>query len=297
MWVRVPLPAPHMYGTIVTEAPEGFVPYHQWPEYSLVSDVPTFLAPRKVGIDPVGMYRRFWPLVVEEYISDKEPVLADSDPEGISLNRALIWQRLFRTDTPGGWRVFSQKPPQLEGFVLLDRADYFTTWSESARRYRKKWRENFLDRKFTVEKISAEEFKTNYTASDIKPLIRKLYTDTVARKLAGGAPMQFFAAREIHTKIIAAAMAVVNSPTHKGSHYLCGFISQKYEHVPAMVGLMDTWHETSLATGIRFLHFGRFWQKGDPEDWKGFSTFKAKFGLQYISYPPALWRFVRGRLF
>ncbi|MCX6820163.1 MAG: hypothetical protein NT019_02705 [Candidatus Adlerbacteria bacterium] len=288
---------PHMYGTIVTEAPEGFVPYHQWPEYKLETDVPTFLGPRKVGVDPVGMYRRFWPIVVEEYISDKEPVLVDSDPKKISANRVLMWQRLFRTDTPAGWKRLAIKPRELEGFALLESAYYVAQWSESARRYRKKWREHFLNKECVVEKISAEDFKAAYVASDIKPYIRRLYTDMVTRKLAAGAPMQFFAARDIRTKTIISAMAVINSPTCHGSFYLCGFISKKYEHVPAMVGLMDAWHAESLASGIRFLHFGRFWQKGDPEDWKGFSTFKAKFGLHYISYPPALWRFVRGKLF
>jgi hypothetical protein len=109
--------------------------------------------------------------------------------------------------------------------------------------------------------------------------------------------MRFLGVRHIPSREVVAAMAFIDSATHKGSHYVCGFIQPAFAHVPAMVALVDHWHKDALVRGIRFLHFGRFWQKGDPEEWKGFSQFKSKFGLYYISYPPALWRFQRGRLF
>jgi hypothetical protein len=287
-----------MYGEVITQAPNGFVPYHQWPEYGLAADVPLFLKPRVTGKDPVGMYRRFWPIVIEEYISDKEPVLKDSDPEGIAANRMIIWQRLFRTDAPPqGWRVYGHKPMQLEGFAIVDDANYQARWSESARRYARKWDAQYVGKEFTIEDITEEEFLSHYKHSDIKPYIRKIYAEMVARKRASGAHIRFIGARHLASKDIAAAMAVIDSPTHSGSHYLCGFIKKQYEDVPAMVGLMDAWYAQCLERGIRFLHFGRFWQEGDPYEWKGFSLFKAKFGLHYISYPPALWQFVRGRLF
>ncbi len=118
-----------MYGKILKEPPNGFIPYHQWPEYHLVGDCPPFLGPRVVGKNPVGMYRRFWPIVVEEYISDKEPVIADSDPKGISLNRMLIWQRVFKDEIPKGWYVFSKKLTRLEGFAELDgQKEYWKHW-------------------------------------------------------------------------------------------------------------------------------------------------------------------------
>lgn len=286
-----------MYGEIVTEAPEGYVPYQQWPEYMLAADIPPLLAPRLVGKNPVGVYRRFWPIVVEDYMSDKEPVLADSDPEGISANRILIWQRVFSTKIPRGWRRFSMRSPLLEGFAHITDNEYRAPWSESARRYVRKWEREHLGKDFVVEAISLETFLAAYRESDINKYIRSLYADMVERKQKGGAHVRFIAARHIPSNDIVAAMALVDSPTHKGSHYLCGFIQKKYEHIPAMVGLVDRWYEESLTQGITFLHFGRFWQKGDPSDWKGFSQFKAKFGLHYISYPPALWKFQKGTLF
>jgi len=285
-----------MYGEILKEAPEGYVPHYQWPEYVLDTDVPPLLAPRLVGKNPVGMYRRFWPIVVEEYISDKEPVLADSDPEKISLNRIIIWQRVFHKDQPKGWRTLRQKPPQLEGFAELG-DEYWKQWSESARRYRRKWHDEFLGKEYAIENISAEEFLKHYEKSTIKSYIKKLYADIVLRKQKASAHIRFIAARHLPTGDIAAAMAVVDSPTHKASHYLCGFIKPEYEKAPAMVGVMDEWHARGIKHGMKFLHFGRFWQKGDPDDWKGFSLFKSKFGLRYVAYPPALWRFKGGRLF
>jgi hypothetical protein len=286
-----------MYGPILKQAPEGFVPHYQWPEYGFEADVPPFLAPRAVGKNPTGMYRRFWPIVVEEYISDNEPVLADSDPEGISLNRVLIWQRVFREDHPSGWRKLTQRPPGLEGFAELGRPDYWATWSESARRYRRKWHDEYAGKEYAIETITGEEFIRHYTASSIKPFIKKLYSEIVVRKQKRGSHIDFFAVRHSTSKEIISAMSVVDSPTHKASYYLCGFIKPEYEKIPAMVGLMDEWHARGLRRGMRFLHFGRFWQKGDPSDWKGFSLFKSKFGLQYVAYPPALWRLARGRLF
>jgi len=285
------------YGEVVSEAPEGFIPYHQWAEYDLPSDAPPLLGPRLVGKKPVGMYRRIWPIVVEEYISDTEPVLADSDPEKISLNRALIWQRLFRTDIPKGWRRLSLAPPQLEGFALLDTPDYTERWSESARRYRRKWHAEFLGSVYTIEQISLEEFLASYMQSPIKKETKNMYRDIARRKLANGAGLDIWAVRHKESKEIVAGMIYITSPSSKGSYYLCGFILEKYRDTPAMVGLVDAWHARGIKNGIRFLHFGRFWQKGDPNEWKGFSLFKSKFGLHYISYPPALWRFARGKLF
>lgn len=286
-----------MYGPILTEAPEGFVPYHQWPEYGLEADVPPFLGPRKVGKSPVGMYRRIWPIVVEEYVSDTEPVLADSDPHKIALNRAIVWQRIFRQDAPQGWRNLTQRDPQLEGFALLDSQNYTARWSESARRYLRKWQKEYLGRDYAVEPVSVEEFNAAYMKSSVQKDIKEMFKHILLRKASGGAGIEIWAVRHLPSRTLAAAMAYVTSPTHNASYYLCGFVSPTHEHVPAMVALVDAWHARGLERGMRFLHFGRFWKEGDPEDWKGFSQFKSKFGLQYIAYQPALWRFVRGRLF
>jgi hypothetical protein len=289
----------NMYEPVITEAPEGFLPREQWPEYSLAEDAPAFLGPRIVGRDPKGMYRRFWPIVVEEYISDKEPVLADSDPNGISLNRMLIWQRIFNTDTPKGWRAFSKKMTRLDGFAELTESDYWKGWSESARRYRKKWLAEHVEKTYVIEKASYAEFRDAYKRSTIKKDIQNVFLEIIKRKLASpyAEHVELWCVRTIETKKIVAGMATVTSQSCRSSHYISGFITKEGGPDPVMVGLMDNWYKVSRARDIRFLHFGGFWVPGCPKEWKGFSVFKAKFGLKYVMYPPALFRFVRGRLF
>ncbi len=92
-------------------------------------------------------------------------------------------------------------------------------------------------------------------------------------------------------------MATLTSPACRGSYYISGFIVKDAEHDPVMVGLMDNWFKTSLEKNIAFLHFGGFWAPGNPQNWKGYSQFKAKFGLSYIAFPPTLFRFLPGKLF
>lgn len=302
MWVRVPPPAPYMdirYGPVITTLPEGFIPREQWPEYDLKSEAPAFLAPRVVGKNPVGMYRRLWPIVIEDYISDTEPILADSDPYKISLNRALIWQRLNRTDIPRGWYCFSKTSNKLEGYAeLFPNKEYWTAWSESARRYRRKWLHEYAAT-HTIERVSFEEFERAYVQSPVFKIVKRALIDIIKRKLEAqhSKNVELFCARDIQSKELIAGMATITSPTCKGSHYISGFVRPDIAPESAMVGLMDHWFSQSKERGIRFLSFGGFWTKGNPHNWKGFSEFKAKFGLFYIKFPPILIRFARGRLF
>ena len=285
------------YGPIAVQQPEGFTPYQQWPEYDLVSDAPPLVGPRLVGVRPKGMYRRLWPIVVEEYFSDDEPVLTDSDPEGKSFNRMLVWRRIFRTTTPPGWYRPSKNSPRIEGFATLDVEDYHTRWSESARRYYKKWHREYLNKTYVIERITADEFTTTYKKSTLKKYVRDMYLGLIARKVAARAGLEFWGARHIESGETAAAMAVITSTSVGASYYLCGCILRAHADAPLMVGLLDNWHKIGREQNLQYLHFGLFWQKGDPTEWKGFSIFKSKFGLSYIAYPPTLMRLARGKLF
>lgn len=61
-----------------------------------------------------------------------------------------------------------------------------------------------------------------------------------------------------------------------------------------MAGLMDHWCAASLAKGYRYLDLGGLWRPGDPKEWKGFSTFKAKLRPHIIAMSPLLVQFRRG---
>ena len=198
---------------------------------------------------------------------------------------------------PKGWHVLSRKTPQVDGFAKLGAENYFETWSESARRYRRKWRDEFLDKTYSIEQISPKEFDSGYMQSSVGKKLKRLFPDLVARKLAAGVAVELWGARHKDSGEIVAGVATITSPTHRASYYLCGFILEKYADAPVMVGLMDHWYRRGLEANLQYLHFGRFWQKGDPKEWKGFSEFKSKFGLEYIAYPPTLVRLARGKLF
>ncbi len=286
-----------MYGPIITEAPPGFVPYQNWEEYQLPYATLPIFQPKWVGQDPKGFFRGIWPMFTEEYISDMEPILADSDPTGTAPSRLLIWQRVFRTDIPPGWNIKGDQPSMLGGFATLNSPDFRRNWSESARRYVKKWHIDFKGTHYRVIQLPAEEFIKHYRRATL-PLSQKMENPgEVRRRLAHGAKMEFWCVQHIATGEIAAGMATIPSPSNNGSYYLHGLLVKKYSHDPLMEGLMDHWHERCFAANIRYLHFGHFWQPGESSDSKGFSMFKAKFGLEYISYQPRLFKSVRGRLF
>lgn len=287
------------YKPVLTQLPDGYVPREQWPEYDLASDAPNFLGPRLVGKKPKGMYRRLWPIVVEEYISNDEPVLEDSDPQGIALNRMLIWQRPTRSDVPKGWWTMSKETTRLDGFAHLKEADYWKGWSESARRYRRKWFAEHSNTTHTIELVSYGEFEAAYKKSSVWKVVKRVLLDIIKRKLSSPAAphVELWGARSVHSGNVVAGMATLTSPSCKGSYYISGFITPEGEADPVMIGLMDNWFSLSLSRGIAFLHFGGFWIPGNPKNWKGFSIFKQKFGLSYIAWQPALFRFRKGKLF
>lgn len=289
------------YGELIQTLPEGFVPYQQWPEYHTAADIPKILHPIAVGKNPTGTRRGIWPLFVEEYVSDTEPDLLQSDPDQTAPNRIIKWHRVVRQDIPHGWRAFLQTPSRIEGFAEVFPHDaYWTHWSESARRYRKKWTQEFLGKKYTIEPIPFEEFAASYKQGTISNTVKKIFLEKLALKLLlskDSETITLWGVRDIQTARVVAGMATITSPQHKASYYLCGFIHPAAEHDPVMLGVMDHWFGMAQKNGILFLHFGCFWKKGDPVSWKGFSTFKSKFGLQYIAYPPILVRIARGNIF
>lgn len=281
------------YGAIVGSLPSGYAPRQQWPEYDQAAQVPAFMRPRSVGSTIKGIQWGLWPIMFEEYVSDDEPSTATDGP-----NRVIIWQRLTRRNVPDGWLQMSRKPGRVEGFALLDKDDHRRTWSESARRYARKWQTDFLHIHYDIEEISFDEFCKNYLLSTVAKKAQTLQLDILAQMLANDAcapHVTLWGARNIQTEELVAGLAIVTSQTHRASYYQAGFIKETPDNAPAMIGLMDHWFMVAKERGVRILMFGGFWHPGLPKKvWGGFSAFKAKFGLQYIEYAPPLMRFKRG---
>jgi len=288
-----------MYGNVITELPDGFVPLQQWPEYDLAHlPFPTF-NPELVDSNPRGVRWSLWPFTFEEYVSETEPDLSRSDPTRRARNRLVLWRTATRIASPRGWIRIGYRAAKLEGFAELGQEAYYTHWDESAKRYRNKWLRNYAEKTHRIESIDYNTFKAAYERSEVAKKVKSLLLDMIERQTDERTRpyYEFIVVTNIATGARIAGMCLLNSPTHRASYYVSGFYTSEEGHVPAMVALMDHWFKTSHARGMRFLHFGEFWMRGKPKNWKGFSLFKAKFGLHYIAYPPALLRFMPGRLF
>ncbi len=283
------------YGKFVHALPEGLVHREQWPEYLVPSDTPEFMHPHKVGTIPAGKRWGIWPLIFERYISDIEPNFSGATAEAKRTFTIIIWRRPSRTDVPKGWYRFSKKPSYLDGFADLSTLHpYYSSWDTSTKRYRNKWIRELKDTIYRIEQISYKEFEQEYLKSSVSKKAGRFQLDILSRMLGNDFNKKFvtlWGARHVASGELRAGMAVVDSPTYASSYYQAGFICPSAGHDPLMIGLMDHWYQHAAAKGIRYLLFGGFWHPGkDPKIWKGYSAFKAKFGLSYILYTPELFR-------
>jgi hypothetical protein len=284
-----------MYDTVIHTLPEGYVPHEQWPEYHLESLPPPGFYSGTTGKNPRGIRWGVWPLFFERYVSDTEPVLADSDPTHTAPPRFVVWNRILRTDTPRGWFRATLRPNRLDGFAILHpQQAYTSSWSESARRYRKKWLSAHHNRTHTLRPATYAEFEQGYLQSSVVKTLHQASLHVLKRMLAIPTnTIELWVVENTQTKEIISGMSIINSPTCRSSYYLSGFVSTTERDTPGMIALMDRWYSASQAAGMRYLLFGEFWIPGKPKNWKGFSSFKSKFGLHYIQYPPLLVRFVK----
>ncbi len=286
------------YGKITPALPQGCIPYEQWPEFKLEALPQPFCSPEAVGHSPKGVRWSFWPLTFEEYVSDQEPDLSASDPHGTARYRFIMWQRITHTDRPKGWWRLSRTPSRIEGFAHIYPGVYWRHWSKDARQKRKKWLTEILNKTYTTRTATFAEFEEAYKKSTVaRSTLRE--SIKIAQQMEAVSPgaVTYKVAERMSDGVIKAGFAYIDSDHTQSSYYTVGFYHKDTQNVPLMVGLIDTWYRDKQTQGYRFLHMGQFWFPAKPRAWKGFSTFKAKFGLFYISYPPRLWRFARGKVF
>lgn len=270
----------------------SYVPREQWPEYDVASNFEPEVKPVRTGIKPFGVRWGLWPLFLEQYVGDQEPAL--NEPS--APPRLLVWRRTHPSPKPAGWIALGRKVSRREGYVPLGQGSFESRWSESARRERRAWHQQHLGTTHTIEKVGFDEFKSAYLASAVGIRLGEYHLRMVARRLKGphADAVELWAARG-RTGALTAGIAVVSSDTCKASYYLCGFHSN--DGVPAMIGLMDHWLSWAQERGHAYADLGEFWIPGAPREWKGFSLFKSKLGPEYVDYPPALIRFVWGKIF
>lgn len=282
-----------MRKNFLEKLPADFVPKHQWPEYDILSASPAHFHPEIVGERPKGMRWGIWPFYFEEYFSDEEPDITLSNATA-SHHRFIVWHRLMRTDKPSEWYGIARKSVKLEGIAFLSPNEAYTSsWSRVARYDRSQWQKTLLNIKYKIEEISFAEFQSAYKKSSVVGKVGDMNINILDRTMHGTKSqyIELRCARDIKSGEIKAGVATVTSKTHGASYYYCAFREQNEKRDPTMTGLIDDWFLRCHKNGIRYVNMGYFWHPGKPEDWKGFSDFKAKFVTDYLLYQPPLIRF------
>lgn len=270
--------------------PDGYVSPIDWPEFANVVTIPSFLRPMRLNTLSDRAWR-LWPVSVESYHSDTEPDLTKPSPYTMPL-KVVMWQRKsYATQRPKGWIALRHRPECITGFSdITGRTQYDEHWSENARRDKKQFLTRYA-RDYRIETVAYQEFAEAYVRGTIKPVIKQALLHGILKPHIKNNPERttLWVARRNSDNKILAGLAALDSPTCSASYFIAGFYLRASRQVPLMTALVDTWFRTSQSKDIRFLHFGLFYQPGDPRAWKGYSNFKAKFGIQYVARPPVLY--------
>lgn len=233
----------------------------------------------------LGTRTRRGPFYFESYTTDTEPILAKQ--KGIGF---ISWHRLARTDIPKGW-VKKQKPYiKQTGFAeIKNPAAYWDDWTDHAKRHRRK---SLRESSYTIEPVSADEFTAAYRRESHLfitkyPFIGILRYNTKHH----GDRFVCIGARDTNGALIA-GLAVLDLPDANISNHTISFIAKRARNTSVGTGLIDAWFQHEIRRGITFLNFGTFWAPKDPFAWKGFSQFKAQFGIHLIRYPRQLTKII-----
>jgi hypothetical protein len=286
------------YGTILAVIPADFTPPEIWPEYGHIADPVSVCRRELLQDNPVVIRWSLWPLTFEQYWGDVEPNVHTHSDGPLALNRIVYWRPLRNLQAPSGWHTSMEKIFRIDGYQKLD-GDFTKRWHKNARRDLRIWQENFLNTTHRVEIISFEEYDDAYKKSLVAKREGLDRLNFMKRKLmipAAKEHTRIVGVRTISTGKIVAGTGVVFSPTYKSSTHLVPFIHEEARNLYAATGLIHYWFEESLKAGCPNVMTTNFWHKGKPKSWKGFSEFKSHFGWDYICYPRAYWRFVRGKL-
>ncbi len=286
------------YGTIV-EVPDDFVPPDLWPEYGEIADPPGICVREALGPAPKdGSRWGVWPIFLELFTGDAEPDLRKAAQVGsLNYNRVAIWHRLRRKDKPKGWFALSAKPYQIDGVIDLSTNDPYTNrWSKKARGDLRRWQA--LAQHYTIERVSLDAYSDAYKRSRIAKKLGLERLHRVHRRFAMGLEehIELWGVRNAQKELVAGT-GIVFSPTHLASTHLSPFVTDEGARVCAATALTDHWLGETKRRGYTYAVTTDFWFSGQPKSWKGFSKFKSHFGFMYVQLPPALFRFVRGKVF
>ncbi len=274
---------------MLSELPNSAYNPFEWIEYCFPSLIHEGLRPKQINNTSIGVRWGIWCLHFEEYRSDNEPLVNESD----APSRVIFWRRVGRTDIPKGWhRTHGLIGQVYIGYHILS-ANYELKWRQTAQQRRRLWYRKFLNKQYEIVPLNFLDFCTAFASSTVAKEIPTLELDKLRQRLKAGVEIYTWGARRISDGKILAGLASFESPKNHASEYSCGFYLEEGRRDSLMIGLIDHWFSESLQKGRKILHLGTFQAPG--ETWKrgtGISSFKAQFATNYLLFQPALWRFV-----
>jgi len=289
------------YGTILPKLPDEFVPPEMWPEYGHLGDPVTICSRELINKNPVAIRWSLWPLTFEQHWGDQEPDIAATSAGTLARNRIAYWRPLHSIEqTSTGWKRSKEKYFRIDGYQKLANGEDFTKrWDKEARRDLRQWQEHYANKTHEIAEVTQGVYDAAYRTSLIAKRLDLERLHNLNRKLSVPAcrtNAKLYVVRNKSTGNIVGGSAILFSPTYKSATHFAPFISEEGRHVRAATALVYHWFEEARTTGCPHVLTTNFWVTGKPKSWKGFSLFKSRFGWDYVTYPPAYWRFVRGKL-
>ncbi|MBI2485062.1 hypothetical protein HYW18_02870 [Candidatus Uhrbacteria bacterium] len=237
-----------------------------------------------------GVRAAFGPIVREEYEGDNEPMIEEGP------FRPISWRTHMHARVPAGWRKGRIAPIiRRHGFVDVqevgDCRDRY--WSAQAKRHERAWMKE--QREWQMVEPTLEEFIAGMRATDKDILFKAMFIDSLRRIARGHGGLLHLRALRRADGPLEVGLATVDVPECRLSFHHIAFTLPSARASSAGTGLIMEWFDRAMAQKLHALHFGVFWAPGSPKDWKGFSRFKAQFGVQMMDLPHPLVRWA-GRM-
>lgn len=221
------------------------------------------------------------PFRFEGYYSDEEPI-----PDPLARRRLIVWQPLYKKQRrmKGWWRFPLPVNVRRTGYAeITDPEHYWKDWSENVRRQRAKW---LKQKPLIIEEVPLEEYIEAFREAKPWFHMRDLFVQAIRERLVQHPGLvRITGARDPLTKRVRAGFVYLDVPEAKSSIHLTSFYHPDEARTGVGTGLVDAWFAHAVRHGIRYLDFDLFWVRGEPREWKGFSTFKSQFGTKFVDYP------------
>jgi hypothetical protein len=272
-----------------------FIPRSSWPEFDLAAQIPRWMHPETVPGNKIrGTRYGIWQLFVEVYSGTETPDITFSQGYAKPHNRLCMWHAYDTSrPIPKGWFRLSMYSEFRIGYATIPHmVPYYTLWSKRVQEYRRKWLRDNLDTTHAVELVTYEQFAHAYKKSPVGRKIGSMLLNDVERRIqAATSDVELWCVKNVVSGQYVAGVSFEYSKSCRSAYYIAGFQEADSNNTPSMVGLFDHIFAHAKERGMCYVELGNFWKKGNPRSWKGFSTFKSKFGITYVDMPSALVRF------